>query len=225
MRALLKSMIDGRAENLRLTYQQQKLWETLVFVMKLLALSLPLYFVMLFGISIYPLQMLDVSVSSSVLNSMGYYVSNQGPMVTVDGGSPFTFYLTEDCTAWKSFLFLFALVFAVPAVSMKKRLFGFGLGIPILWLGNQARIVGVVMTAEATSAQFAMFTHDYFWRIFLVFLVLGVWIFWIKYPLESISGRIFPMKIRMRTIPRARVRYRPKAKARRAKHITKKTKR
>jgi hypothetical protein len=70
-----------------------------------------------------------------------------------------------------------------------------------------------------------MFTHDYFWRIFLVFLVLGVWVLWIKYPLESISERIFPRKMRVYRIPRARVRYRPKAKARHAKHITKKTKR
>ncbi|MEM5812359.1 MAG: hypothetical protein QW286_01445, partial [Candidatus Aenigmatarchaeota archaeon] len=28
----------------------------------------------------------------------------------------------------------------------------------------------------------AMLTHDYLWRLFLVFLVLSVWLFWIKYP-------------------------------------------
>jgi len=214
MRALLKAVIGGRARGLNLTFQQQKLLETLVFVLKVLALSMPLYFVIFFGMSIYPLQMLDVSVSSAALRSLGYYVSNEGPMVTVSGGLPFTFYLTEDCTAWKSFLFLFALIFAVPAVSLRKRLCGLGLGIPILWLGNQARILGVVMTAQATSADFAMLTHDYFWRVFLVFLVLGVWLLWMKYLPGRLPGRTHP-----RPANRSRTSRR---KAR--KHLTKKTK-
>lgn len=207
-----------------LTPQQQKLWYTLAFILKVIALSIPLYFVILFGISIYSLQMLDVSVSSAALKSLGYAVMNEGPKMTVGSNTPFTFYLTEDCTAWKSFLFLFALVFAVPAVSLKKRLSGLAFGIPVLWLGNQARILGVVLTERVTSAQFAMLTHDYFWRVFLVFLVLAVWLLWIKYPLESIPGRLFPRKVKVHRIPKARARYRHRAKTRRPKHITRKTK-
>jgi exosortase/archaeosortase family protein len=167
----------------QLTAEQQRLWDTFLFLAKVLVLSLPLYFVILSGVNLSGLQMLDATVASSILRSVGFPVLQNGALITA-GDPPFTFYLTEDCTAWKSGLFLFALVFAVPAVTMRKRLIALGLGVPIIWLGNQARIIGVVLTERATNVQFAMFTHDFFWRAFLVFLVLGIWLLWIKRPPE-----------------------------------------
>ncbi len=168
----------------KLTAEQERLWDTFIFLAKVLVLSIPLYFVILTGVSLAPLQMLDATVASSILRSIGFPVLQNGALITA-GNPPFTFYLTEDCTAWKSVLFLFALIFAVPAVSMRKRLIGLGLGIPIIWMGNQARIIGVVLAERATNVQFAMLTHDYFWRVFLVLLVLGVWLLWIKRPAEK----------------------------------------
>lgn len=171
-----------RPRERKLTRQQQKLWETFIFLSKVLLLSLPLYFIILFNIPLTSLQMFDASVSSGIFTTLGYQVNQEGAFMTVVSEKPFSFYLNEDCTAWKSILFLFALIFAVPAISLKSRLAGFVLGIPVLWLGNQARILGVVLTERATNVQFAMFTHDYFWRVFLVFLVLGLWLSWLKYP-------------------------------------------
>jgi exosortase/archaeosortase family protein len=120
--------------------------------------------------------------------------------MTVGSERPFSFYLNEDCTAWKSILFLFALIFAVPAISLRKRLVGLGLGIPILWLGNQARILGVVLTERATNVQFAIFTHDYFWRVFLIFLVLGLWLAWMKPP--SLNRKIYTKRIGIKSVSR-----------------------
>jgi exosortase/archaeosortase family protein len=191
---------------LSMTARQEKLFDTLIFLLKVLVLSIPLYFIIIFSISLAPLQQLDATVSSAVLRAMGYTVQQDGAYLTVGTQKPFSFYLTEDCTAWKSVLFLFALIFAVPTVSLGKRLIGLGLGIPILWLGNLARIVGVVLTERATSAQFAMFTHDYFWRVFLVLLVLGLWLAWMKPP--NLNRRIYPKRIgilsslRLKSFPR-----------------------
>jgi len=165
-----------------LTRQQRKLWETFVFLAKVIALSLPLYFIILFSIPLTQLQIFDAYVSSGMLTAMGYHVEQAGASITVGYLNPFSYYLSEDCTAWKSVLFLFALIFAVPAVSMRSRLVGLGLGIPVLWLGNQARIVGVVVTERATDVTFAMLTHDYLWRAFLVALVLGLWMLWARNP-------------------------------------------
>ena len=175
---------------LSMTARQEKLFDTLVFLLKVLALSVPLYLIIIFSFSLTPLQALDASVSSAILRAMGYTVQQDGAHLAVQAAKTFSFYLSEDCTVWKSALFLFALIFAVPAVSMRKRLAGLGLGIPILWLGNQARIIGVVMTQQATNVQFAMFTHDYFWRVFLVGLVLGMWLAWMR-PAEF-HRRIYP---------------------------------
>jgi len=175
---------------MRLAQDQQRLWETLLFLLKVLALSVPLYLIIIFSISLTPLQALDASVSSAILRAMGYTVQQDGAHLAVQAAKQFSFYLSEDCTVWKSALFLFALIFAVPAVSMRKRLVGFAAGIPILPLGNQARIIGVVMTQQATNVQFAMFTHDYFWRVFLVGLVLGLWLAWMRPP--ELHRRIYP---------------------------------
>jgi exosortase/archaeosortase family protein len=187
---------------LGMTPQQEKLWETFLFLIKVLVLSIPLYMIIIFSMSLYPLQALDASVSSGILRVLGYQVLQEGAYLTVGTGNPFSFFLTEDCTAWKSFLFLFALIFAVPKVPLRGRLSGLGLGIPVLWLGNQARIVGVVLTEQATNVQFAMLTHDYFWRIFLVFLVLGVWLAWMRYPHlrhASLKRRSHPRLISRKT--------------------------
>ena len=185
---------------LRLTKDQQRLWDTFIFLVKVLILSIPLYLIIIFSISLAPLQQLDAFASSGILRAMGYAVQQDGAYMTVGAQNPFTFYLTEDCTAWKSVLFLFALIFAVPAVSMRKRLVGLGFGIPVLWLGNQARILGVVLAERATNVQFAMFTHDYFWRVFLVFLVLGLWLAWMKPP--AINNKIYSRWMGIRSVSR-----------------------
>ncbi|HJW97370.1 MAG TPA: archaeosortase/exosortase family protein [archaeon] len=201
-----------RPAGLRLTGEQQKLWGTLVFLAKILVLSLPLYFIILFSISLSPLQQLDAAVSAGILRSMGYDVEREGAYLTVGTEKAFSFYLTEDCTAWKSFLLLFALVFAMPAIALRSRIKGLAFGLPILWLGNQARIVGVVLTERATSVQFAMLTHDYAWRVFLVAFVLGVWFLWLKNPglefrirwLEGVKRRLLTQKPGIRRVTRAR---------------------
>ena len=186
-----------------MTAQQQKLLETFLFLLKVIAFSIPLYFVIILGVSLYPLQVIDSTASSAILRAFGYAVQQDGAFVTVaspGSASPFSFILSEDCTAWKSFLFLFALIFAVPRIGLKKRLLGLGFGIPLLWLGNQARVVGVVITERSTSAQFAMLTHDYFWRIFLVALVLGIWLFWLRNPGLSLHKNKVDRKSRNRRI-------------------------
>lgn len=111
----------GKVKNL--TPQQKRLWETFLFLAKVLVLSVPLYMIIIFSVSLYPLQALDASVSSGILRSLGYAVTQEGATITVGGPNPFSFFLTEDCTAWKSFLFLFALIFAVPKVPLGT---GFG---------------------------------------------------------------------------------------------------
>ncbi|MCX6814266.1 MAG: archaeosortase/exosortase family protein [Candidatus Aenigmarchaeota archaeon] len=185
----------------KLTRDQQKLWETFMFLVKVLVLSIPLYFIILFSISLAPMQQADATVSSAILRAMGYAVQQDGAYITVGTQKPFSFYLTEDCTAWKSILFLFALIFAVPKIGMKRRIIGLGAGIPVLWLGNQARILGVVLTERVTSVQFAMFTHDFFWRVFLVFLVIGLWLVWMKPP--ALNHKIYPKRLGIR--PRFRM--------------------
>ena len=78
-------------------------------------------------------------------------------------------------------VFLGAMVLAVPAVAWKRRAIGLAIGIPLIYLGNLARIVGIVLAEQAWGYEAAIVTHDWLWRFGLVAIVLGIWILWMRW--------------------------------------------
>jgi exosortase/archaeosortase family protein len=132
--------------------------------------------------------------SAWVLESMGFSAYQQGEFITVSekvrvpehgpgtgSREPFYFMINQDCTGWKSMLFLFALIFAVPGVMLGRRLWGLLFGLVVIWVGNIARVVGVVLAERAHGVQAAMLIHDYLWQAGLIALVLGLWLIWMAW--------------------------------------------
>ncbi len=169
----------------RFNQEQQKLWHTLTFLVRLIVLSIPLYLIISLGINLYPLQYAVATNSHQILKFTGFHVMQDGASLTVGSESelkqPFSFTISEDSTAWKSMLFFFALVFAVPAIHTKKRLLGLLIGIPLVWIGNLIRVWGIVMVERGYGIQAALIAHDYLWRFGLIALVLVLWVFWLKF--------------------------------------------
>lgn len=164
-----------------LTEGQRRLWGILEFLIRLLILSIPIYFVLIFAIDLSPLQHAVADHSAAVLKSLGYSVMQDGYHIIVGTVyDHFYFMINEDCTGWKSMLFLFALIFAVPRIAWKKRIIGLVVGLPIIWIGNLARVIGVVLAEQAYGVEFALALHDYGYRLGLVALVLIIWIVWLK---------------------------------------------
>jgi exosortase/archaeosortase family protein len=161
----------------RLTPWQGRLLQTLSFLARVIALSLPLYVVMWLGVSLYPLQVAAASQSAWLLNAFGYEVVQSGTGLMVN--SSFEFFIIPDCTGWKSMLFLSALVLAVPGVALRKRLKGLAAGIPLVWIGNLGRIVGVVVVQGMWGTGFAMLVHDTLFQAGLAAMVLGLWVTWL----------------------------------------------
>jgi exosortase/archaeosortase family protein len=167
--------------NLELTGEQRRLWNILQFLIRLIILSIPLYAVLMMAIDLSPLQNTVATHSSNLLGFMGYEVAQEGYHIMVGtGAGAFYFMINEDCTGWKSMLFLFALIFAVPGIAMKKRLLGLVIGIPVIWIGNLMRVIGVVVAEAAWGVDFALTLHDYVYRLGLVALVLITWIAWLR---------------------------------------------
>jgi exosortase/archaeosortase family protein len=167
-----------------------------MFLVRLVLLSAPLYLVVGFSISLYPMQLAVAGQSAWILESMGYSVQQEGAYLMVSGGGPvqdFHFIVSEDCTGWKSMLFLFALILAVPAKALgqglrsrrtaiwKRRGLGLLAGIPVIWLGNLGRVVGVVLAERSHGAETAMLIHDYLWQLGMIAMVLAVWACWLFY--------------------------------------------
>ncbi|RLI95893.1 MAG: hypothetical protein DRO99_05250 [Candidatus Aenigmatarchaeota archaeon] len=156
---------------------------TLEFLVRLLILALPLYLILGLGISLLPMQIATGNQSRWVLDNMGFRTQQDGAFIAVEDNvkPPFYFYLNDDCTGWKSMLFLFALIFAVPGVMMSRRLWGLAAGIPVIWAGNIARVVAVVVSERVYGLETAMLIHDYLWQIGLIVLVLTIWTIWLSW--------------------------------------------
>ena len=153
----------------------------LVFLLRLLVLSIPLYIVIVSGVSLRPLQVSTAAQSEAVLEGMGFSVMRQGAYMEAQrlGPGPFQFLISEDSTAWKSLLFLAALIIAVPGVSWNKRLWGIVPGLIVIWLVNIGRVVAIVLAEEAYGTETAILVHDWLWRLGLVLAVLAIWLAWL----------------------------------------------
>ncbi|MCK4335486.1 MAG: exosortase/archaeosortase family protein [Candidatus Aenigmarchaeota archaeon] len=161
---------------IKLSREQEKLFETLLFLIKLLIFAIPLYVVLNFQGILLPLQEVVSQNVYFVLKSLGFEVLRVDFLLRA---GEIAFFISEDCTGWKSMLFLAALMFAVPGVLMKKRLLGLAVGIPIIYVGNLLRILIMVFIWEAYGYEFAMLMHGYFWQFGLISLVLIVWVSWL----------------------------------------------
>lgn len=160
-----------------LSPSQERQWKLLQFLARLAALSVPLYMIIALAIDLSALQLAVAGNSAWLLGVMGNQVSQEGVLVGVGTleGAGFSFTISPDCTGWKSMLFLFGLIFAVPAVACKRRLLGLAAGIPVLWGVNLLRIVSAVYAQQAWGIEAAMVLHDVWWQLGLAAAVLAVW--------------------------------------------------
>lgn len=159
----------------------ESLKRTLEFLVRLLVLSLPLYLVLNFGVSLESLQVAVASQANFALTGLGYHVVQEGALVLATKGTEsFQFIISPDSTAWKSMLFLSSMVVAVPGVSWKRRAVGIGLGVLLTWVFNLARVVSIVLIENAYGVETAMSVHDFWWRAGLVGFALGFWVWWMR---------------------------------------------
>ena len=171
---------EKRIRPKKLTKKQEKQWDILMFLFRLLILSIPLYVILSFENIFYFAQVINATITSFILNGMGIYTLQGGAMLTiVDPNSPFRFIITEDCTGWKSIMFLFALIFAVKGPKFKHRITGFLGGTLIILVANVARILGTVFAERAWGVNTALMVHDYLFRFGLIVLVLLLWTGWL----------------------------------------------
>jgi exosortase/archaeosortase family protein len=176
-----------QVNKLKLTKKQKRLWQTLVFLLKILAFAAPLYFT-LFYVDLSALQEIVSQNAVLIFRSLGFDAAKDGFLLSVNG---FSFVISQDCTGWKSMLFLTALIVAVPAVHWKKRAIGLAIGLPLLWFGNLLRILLIVFVGIVYGYEVAELIHAYLWQLGLISLVIGIWLTWLWW-----VGKIFKTKIR-----------------------------
>jgi exosortase/archaeosortase family protein len=163
-----------------LSKDQERLWKTLQFIVRFTLFSIPLYLILWLNVGMMPLQSLVAGHAAWAIDALGYGVSREGLFLSVGQASPFIFLISEDCTGWKSMLAFIALVISTLCVTFKKRALGIAIGIPLIYLGNLARILLVVVIEAAYGYEAALFFHDWLWQAGLIALVLVLWLAWLR---------------------------------------------
>lgn len=180
---------------LRFSREQERLWETFLFLIKILILAIPLYVILSFQGLLYPLQELVSRNVYLILKYLGFQATRHDFLITIHGVNPFLFLVSEDCTGWKSMLFLTALILAVPKVSWIKRLLGMTFGISLIYLGNLLRILAIVHIEQVYGLELANLIHDYLWQAGMISLVLLIWVAWLVWTRKLKIGIFYIFKI------------------------------
>jgi len=160
----------------KLTDRQKHMLSVMVFLVKLLILSIPIYMVLFFNIPLHPLQDVVIEQSLFVFRATGYDAVRDGYLFNIN--NDFTFGISEDCTPWKSIWLLCSLMIATSGILWGRRFIGMAIGALILWIENIARIFLIVWVEQNFGLNAAMFIHNYLWRLLLVSIVLSIWLSW-----------------------------------------------
>ncbi|MCK5023524.1 MAG: exosortase/archaeosortase family protein [Candidatus Aenigmarchaeota archaeon] len=162
----------------KLNKEQQKLLETLIFLVKLTLFSIPVYIILTFHNILFPLQYIVAKNVHMLLNVTGFDMAMEGMLIFGNGVS---FFISEDCTGWKSAILLIALIFSVPKIQLRKRVMGVIAGLPVLYVANILRILIVIFVWKGAGRGFADIFHDYLWQVGLVFVVMIIWVLWLMW--------------------------------------------
>ncbi len=119
------------------------------------------------------------SLVGGVLSIFSSQVSNHDSIIIYRG---FPVEIIDECTGIFEIFIYMAAVLAY-STSIKKKLIGFALGIPAIYIFNVIRIIFLLM-AGAYSQRLFDFMHLYFWQGTLIIMISSVWagwLYWVVY--------------------------------------------
>lgn len=183
-----------RRITVRMNRSQKRLWESLVFLVRFTILAGALHFLVWLNLDFAGIISLTAaSVEAVIKPFIQDYIRVGSVFVieTVDG--TLTAEIVRDCVGWKSFMALAGLIFAVRGVDMRKRLAGLAAGIPLIFIGNVARLSSTFIITQREGAAVFDSLHGLLWKWGLVALVLVLWYIWLEWarrrPKKGLKGQ------------------------------------
>ena len=159
----------------KFTETQQKLFETLKFMGKLL-LAGAVFQLILY---IYPdtrfLQAALAQITSAMLQSTGFQTVTEGISIIISNTE---YIITQDCLGWKSAAAFTALIYASTERTVEHITFIIQ-GATVIILANIIRVYTTVVLAERGIISFNII-HDFLWSWSLTLIVLVLWLYWLK---------------------------------------------
>lgn len=167
------------------TVNRETLEPVLRFLLRMLVLAAPFYLILQWEPDLSLLQQGNAYLTAEALNLLGVTAEHTG--VYVDTAT-LLLQVSQDSTAWKSFLLYTALVFAVPGVGWRQRVTGIGIGVPVLFCVNVLRIVSMVYAVEMWAVSYT-FLHTVMWRWALTGAVAALWGAWL-YTVKNLGNKV-----------------------------------
>ena len=111
------------------------------------------------------------------LQLLGLPVLQEATIIYEPGG--FAYEIIFKCTGFLPTAFLVVSILAYTG-SLRKKLVGISVGIPVLLLINQLRLVHLFLVGAVYPHYFHL-AHSFLWEAGIVIAVLGIWLGWKKW--------------------------------------------
>ncbi len=161
-------------------HRKEKEYRILRFLIRFNLFAIPLYALLLLDWQSGLLQSITADITYNLLQATGIAAERTGNFIAIQlqNGSWGAF-INWDCTGWKSFLALFALIMATdfPARAKAK---GLVILLPALFAVNIARIVFMFHFARGFDLAYFELAHATIWSWGLIAAILVFWVIWIK---------------------------------------------
>ncbi len=159
---------------------QRKLLDILFFVYSFLLLGFIFQLVLRSGLQLYWLKLAVANSVSFLFNLAGIESATRETFIIIQN-TGWKVEIIRDCTGWKSFFALFALILITPKKSLREKSLGILVAIPFVFVITVLRVFTSMLYGLELGIEKFQYFHDILWQFALIIVLLGYWYAWLKY--------------------------------------------
>jgi len=161
--------------------RRKKLIEVAKFIIIFNLLSIPMYAVLYFNLSLDPLREFLAFLTTKFLNVLSIDALQENSFVNILANNQLLkIDISFDSTGWKTLYALFALTVATPKRKMKGKAKFLAIGLPALFIINFLRIATTILVAVNYGFKYFEVVHIFLWREGLIAAVVLIWYLWLR---------------------------------------------
>ncbi len=163
------------------TERQEKLYQTMFFLLKLVLLGIVFRGLLFIYPDTYALQNMFASLIGTILSPFMQVQINEIYILTLNN----SYIIVQDCLGWKSMAVFTALFFSsIPLDRVRDNLKYLLYGLVAIFLANIVRVTTTVYLSEIGVISFEVI-HSLLWRWGLTLIVFAVWLYWFTQILDT----------------------------------------